>query len=758
MSHTKEKLDIFSENLLTFEVDQAGSSQTLDSNRAQNSRKRTMTEKGLEYAITIKRKVALSKAQEFKSSLTDFRFSVSTTRSQNELKLELEAKIDQFRAALQAFDECLQLIVDPLQSCSITDAQNELKTTWEGPEGALNFAEECLRALQEEDTRSISSYVTQKSMRSRGSSRSSLSNTKDTLISIKAKKAVLQERLKFTDVIKEQEKTLSKLKLEQELSETLAEEAIYEAEIIEEPIISPMPNLPKDPSTTLRRFLNSEPSSNVLAPQPTQSTTPMYPVQLPYSVPFACPTQSTSEKTLVTAHPSSATTEASLITPDVKDSVLNSTTDYVSDMSAATLTPTTSKSVPLAGFASKPSPIQSMNTWTTFTPFTPRMATSTNVLPNTTYSANTRHVFQDSNDQNPVSLHQHLSQPPLTSNLSPTQHETAKHSEKLIEALTKVTQIQRLPQAKVDVYRGDEKDKTKYFLWEKSFDALIDSAPVTDIQKLHLLYQHLDGRAKRVVEQLQYMIEDPVTAYNEARKLLKERFGHTAFLESDFENKLTNWPKIGSNDAQELQEFGDFLQQVKIASQYIPNLKIFEYPSKLQSLVEKLPLWFRNKWSNKVQKLQMSGHNAFPSFSVFLEEVVFHAERMNIPQLKPSQSSNPNPNASSPPDRKGIRTLASKTTSSEEEIEKKQEEDGESPPKAMDEEKQDVRDEQYCPYHKTKSHSLNQCKKFCELSFEERKNFCLKADYVSTARIQTNTSRRRVTRYLPNVVFVRRST
>ena len=127
-------------------------------------------------------------------------------QSQNELKHELEAKIDQLSAALQAFDECLQLIVEPLQSRSITDAQNELKTTWEGPEGALDFAEECLRVLQKEDTRSSSSHVTQKSIRSRESSRSSLSNTKDSLISIKAKKAVLQERLKFTDVIKEQEK------------------------------------------------------------------------------------------------------------------------------------------------------------------------------------------------------------------------------------------------------------------------------------------------------------------------------------------------------------------------------------------------------------------------------------------------------------------------------------------------------------------------------------------------------------------------
>ena len=54
---------------------------------------------------------------------------------------------------------------------------------------------------------------------------------------------------------------------------------------------------------------------------------------------------------------------------------------------------------------------------------------------------------------------------------------------------------------------------------------------------------------------------------------------------TDFENKLSNWPKIGANDAQGIQEFGDFLQQVRIASQYIPNLKIFEFPSELQATV-----------------------------------------------------------------------------------------------------------------------------------------------------------------------------
>ena len=83
-----------------------------------------------------------------------------------------------------------------------------------------------------------------------------------------------------------------------------------------------------------------------------------------------------------------------------------------------------------------------------------------------------------------------------------------------------------------------------------------------------------------------------------------------------------------------MQEFSDFLQQVELATEHIPNLKIFEYWSKLQSLVEKLLTWFQSKWSNRVQKLQQAkGQNAFPSFSDLVKEVTFYAERMNIPQI-----------------------------------------------------------------------------------------------------------------------------
>ena len=119
---------------------------------------------------------------------------------------------------------------------------------------------------------------------------------------------------------------------------------------------------------------------------------------------------------------------------------------------------------------------------------------------------------------------------------------------------------------------------------------------------------------------------------------MKYCFGNSAILRADFEKKLANWPKIGNDDAKGIEEFSDLLQQVEIVRDHMPSLKIFDFSSKLQSLVEKLPGWFKTKWSTKVQKLQQTdGHSAFLPFSEFVEEVNFHAERMNIPQI--SQSS-----------------------------------------------------------------------------------------------------------------------
>lgn len=118
------------------------------------------------------------------------------------------------------------------------------------------------------------------------------------------------------------------------------------------------------------------------------------------------------------------------------------------------------------------------------------------------------------------------------------------NTQQITEALAKVTQLHRLPQAKPHVFRGEEEDKTKFFLWESAFDALIDSVPVAPRQKLHLLFQHLEGRAKKIVGQFQFMIDDPEKAYKESRKRLKYRFGNSAILSADFKKAhqlAQNW-------------------------------------------------------------------------------------------------------------------------------------------------------------------------------------------------------------------------
>ena len=73
---------------------------------------------------------------------------------------------------------------------------------------------------------------------------------------------------------------------------------------------------------------------------------------------------------------------------------------------------------------------------------------------------------------------------------------------------------------------------------------------------------------------------------------------------------------------------------MKIASKDIESLKVLNYPSQIQVLVEKLPGWFKAKWSDKVLKFQRKkGKDSFPPFEEFAEEVWYHAERTNIPQI-----------------------------------------------------------------------------------------------------------------------------
>ena len=71
---------------------------------------------------------------------------------------------------------------------------------------------------------------------------------------MKAKRAALEQKIKFSDAIEEQQRVLNKLKLQQESSETIAEEAVREEalQIDERPFDRNEIELPKETTEQLK--------------------------------------------------------------------------------------------------------------------------------------------------------------------------------------------------------------------------------------------------------------------------------------------------------------------------------------------------------------------------------------------------------------------------------------------------------------------------------------------------------------------------
>ena len=128
------------------------------------------------------------------------------------------------------------------QTCSF------VQNTWDNAQKA---AWHRILVLDDEETRSTLSSLSHGSGRSQRSTGSNLS-PKDTWVNIKAKRAVLQQKLRFCEAVKEQEKTLEKLKLEQEFSETVAEEEVYETAVHEDE--SQLPSRPPLESLDVLNF------------------------------------------------------------------------------------------------------------------------------------------------------------------------------------------------------------------------------------------------------------------------------------------------------------------------------------------------------------------------------------------------------------------------------------------------------------------------------------------------------------------------
>lgn len=122
----------------------------------------------------------------------------------------------------------------------------------------------------------------------------------------------------------------------------------------------------------------------------------------------------------------------------------------------------------------------------------------------------------------------------------------------------------------------------------------------------------------------------------------------------------------------------------------------------------------------KLQREQ--GREAFPTFKEFVQEVRYHAQRMNIPQLS-YHAEDPKDLRKTPTGPKSFRrfmrrsplpplttTLATSSTPKSEPTEDK-----------LSSSKDSVQVRKHCFYHNVNSHATHECEQFSKLSYNERK-------------------------------------
>ena len=311
---------------------------------------------------------------------------------------------------------------------SVSDSQQAAicKDLFENMEEALKAAKstvfEKLTQLENEKISVAYSYKSGKSVISRYSSRSrscqSVYSQEDALIDIKARRAALEEKIKYSDAIQEQNRTLNKLNLEQELSQTMSEQAVYESAIQQKQNrtngnILPS-TFPKEKENLMQRYLSDQISTHsadeteLLKEQKvnlTQSHAPLK--QQEENIVFSQPAETTANPVI-----------SQLQATNKENKIYTSM------------------------FAPQ---IQTLNTKLLTQP--QNTVTNTKPIPHShTHST----------------VYQNLQQTGVP-NFAPTASNTTTSVDQIAEALAKVTQLQRLPQAKPDIFTGEEKD-IKFFI------------------------------------------------------------------------------------------------------------------------------------------------------------------------------------------------------------------------------------------------------------------------------------------------------
>ncbi|XP_022335109.2 uncharacterized protein LOC111131734 [Crassostrea virginica] len=259
------------------------------------------------------------------------------------------------------------------------------------------------------------------------------------------------------------------------------------------------------------------------------------------------------------------------------------------------------------------------------------------------------------------------------------------------DAMQSVVQYLRRPIPEIKKFGGNPLEYRRFI---RQFHNKVVINTKDDDERLNYLEQMTYGEAYKVVSGYSHMTGDK--GYQAAMKQLEERYGDNELIVTSFIKKALEWPTI--KDAKMLDEFALFLLECQNASESIDSVCILDYADNIKKLMSKLPVYLHDRWRSVILKIKDSKRRV--QFRDFVTFVKTEAKKSNDPIYGVvSLSGIPRTNI----DKGHKRTVASVNLI------------GESESTGML--------ESVCDYCGSSSHSLKECRRFQEVSLQERYNF-----------------------------------
>ena len=155
-----------------------------------------------------------------------------------------------------------------------------------------------------------------------------------------------------------------------------------------------------------------------------------------------------------------------------------------------------------------------------------------------------------------------------------------------------------LPQPEVPVFNGDP---IEYCEFIRAFENLVERKTSSQSNRLYYLLQYTNGPVQDLVRSCLTMPDE--IGYDEARKLLAERYGQPYNIATAYVDRVINGAPIRAEDGSALQKFSILLTSCRNTLKEIGYLNRLENPDSLRKIVERLPYALRLKWRELVDTI-----------------------------------------------------------------------------------------------------------------------------------------------------------